>query len=198
MTVGILDTNTLILVERIDPDALPAEPVITAVTLAELSVGPLVAVDADQRAARQARLQEAESVFEPLPFDAAAARAFGRVASSLRRSGRKPTARAFDTFFLAQKGADVVGMANVKRYDRMPVAGVASAGSWGYVGNVFVLPEQRNAGVGRALMDEILAWAAQNGLAHLRLAPSPRSRPFYERLGYAPGSVVELDPPDGG
>lgn len=95
-SAGIIDTNTLILLERLDPSVLPEEPVITAITLAELSVGPLVAVDDQARAARQARLQEAEASFEPLPFDASAARVFGRVAASLRRSGRKPSARAFD------------------------------------------------------------------------------------------------------
>jgi tRNA(fMet)-specific endonuclease VapC len=71
------------------------------VTLAELSVGPLVAADDAERAARQARLQQVEAVFEPLPFDAAAARAFGGVASSLRRSGRKATTRAFDAMIAA-------------------------------------------------------------------------------------------------
>lgn len=97
---GVVDTNTLILLERLQVADLPEEPVITAITLAELSLGPLVADD-DERAARQARLQEAESVFEPLPFDAAAARAFGRVGASLRRAGRKPTARAFDALIAA-------------------------------------------------------------------------------------------------
>jgi len=91
----------VILIERFDPDDLPTEPVISAITLAELSVGPLVAISDVERAARQARLQEAESVFEPLPFDAAAARAFGGVAASLRRSGRKPSARAFDALIAA-------------------------------------------------------------------------------------------------
>lgn len=99
--VGVLDTNTLILVDRLDPEDLPAEPVITAVTLAELSVGPLVAADDAERAARQARLQQTEAAFEPLPLDAAAARAFGGVAASLRRSGRKTAARAFDAMIAA-------------------------------------------------------------------------------------------------
>lgn len=101
MARGILDTNTLILLERLDPDDLPAEPVITAITLGELSVGPLVTDEDHERAARQARLQEVESVFEPLAFDAAAARAFGGVAASLRRSGRQPAARAFDALIAA-------------------------------------------------------------------------------------------------
>lgn len=99
---GILDTNTLILMPRLaDPDALPERPMITAVTLAELSVGPLVAPTDDERARRQAHLQQAEADFDPLPFDTASARAFGRVAASLRTSGRKPGARAFDALIAA-------------------------------------------------------------------------------------------------
>jgi tRNA(fMet)-specific endonuclease VapC len=100
-SVGVLDTSTLILIDRLDPDALPAEPVITAVTVAELSVGPLVATDDKERAARQARLQQTEAAFEPLPFDVAAARAFGGVAASLRRSGRRTAARVFDAMIAA-------------------------------------------------------------------------------------------------
>jgi tRNA(fMet)-specific endonuclease VapC len=72
-----------------------------SVALAELSVGPLVAAAEAEREARQAHLQEAEAAFDPLPFDAAAARAFGRVAASLRRSGRKPAARACDALIAA-------------------------------------------------------------------------------------------------
>jgi GNAT superfamily N-acetyltransferase len=99
------------------------------------------------------------------------------------------------TFFLVEVDGLAVGMANVKRYTRMPATGRASAGAWGYVGNVFVLAARRDAGLGQVLMDEVRAWAGREGLAHLRLAPSPRSVPFYARLGYVPGAVVELDPP---
>lgn len=99
---GVLDTSTVILLSRIaDPGSLPVEPVITTVTLAELSVGPLVANDERERAARQAHLQQAEADFAPLPFDASAARAFGRVAAALRQAGRKPAARAYDAMIAA-------------------------------------------------------------------------------------------------
>jgi GNAT superfamily N-acetyltransferase len=99
------------------------------------------------------------------------------------------------TFFVAEVDDLAVGMGNVKRYDRMPMAGRPSGGWWGYVGNVFVLPDYRNTGVGGDLMDDLIAWAFAAGAEHLRLAPSPLSVPFYDRLGFAPGSVVELDPP---
>jgi hypothetical protein len=69
--------------------------------LAELSVGPLVARSEEERAARQAVLQQAEADFVAVPFDAAAARAFGRVAASLRRSGRTTAARAYDALIAA-------------------------------------------------------------------------------------------------
>lgn len=99
---GLLDTNTVILLPRLrDPETLPAEPYISSITLAELSVGPLVATSDAERAARLAHLQQAETDFDPLPFDADAARAFGQVASSLRRSGRKAAARAFDAMIAA-------------------------------------------------------------------------------------------------
>ncbi|HEY7932532.1 MAG TPA: type II toxin-antitoxin system VapC family toxin [Solirubrobacteraceae bacterium] len=98
---GLLDTSTVILLSRLaDATVLPSEPLISAVTLAELSVGPLLA-DGEERAARQAHLQQAEADFRPLPFDAEAARAFGRVAASLRRAGRKSPARAYDAMIAA-------------------------------------------------------------------------------------------------
>jgi len=102
VTRGILDTSTLILLGRLpEVGALPDEPLITTVTLAELSVGPLVATTDEERIVRQARLQQAEADFDPLPFDAAAARSFGRVAASLRKIGRKPAARAYDAMIAA-------------------------------------------------------------------------------------------------
>jgi predicted nucleic acid-binding protein len=102
MAQGVLDTSTLILLGRIEgAESLPTEPLITTITLAELSVGPLVATTDEERAARQAHVQQAEADFDPLPFDAAAARTFGRVAASLRRAGRKPSARAYDAMIAA-------------------------------------------------------------------------------------------------
>ena len=99
---GLLDTSTLILLPRLrDSSILPERPLISAITLAELSVGPLVATDEAERAARLAHLQQAEADFDPLPFDADAARAFGQVAASLRRSGRKTSARAYDAMIAA-------------------------------------------------------------------------------------------------
>ena len=99
--LGILDTNAVVLLGRLDPDDLPTHPLITTVTLAELSAGPLASANDEERAARQARLQEAENAFDALPLDAAAARAFGRVAADLRQAGRRVRPRAFDALIAA-------------------------------------------------------------------------------------------------
>jgi tRNA(fMet)-specific endonuclease VapC len=98
---GLLDTSAMIDLADLEVAVLPEECLISAITLAELSVGALVASDARQRAARQAHLQQAEADFDPIPFDASCARAFGRVAASLRRSGRKTQARAYDALIAA-------------------------------------------------------------------------------------------------
>jgi tRNA(fMet)-specific endonuclease VapC len=98
---GLVDTNVVIRLTHIDGASLPRIPAISTVTLAELSVGPLVAIDPTQQAKRQAHLQLAESVFVALPLDANVARAYGRVAASLRSAGRKSSARAFDALIAA-------------------------------------------------------------------------------------------------
>lgn len=99
---GLLDTSTLILLARLeDPSVLPERPLISAISLAELAVGPLVTDDPVERAARLAHVQQAEADFEPLPFDAEAARSFAQVAAALRRAGRKTTARAYDAMIAA-------------------------------------------------------------------------------------------------
>ncbi|ETW25470.1 type II toxin-antitoxin system VapC family toxin [Mycobacterium gastri] len=108
---GMLDTSTVILLGEIgDPASLPDESVISAITLAELSVGPHVARNDDERAARQQHLQQAEADFEVLPFDAECARAFGGVAAALRASGRKPAARAYDALIAASAIAHDVAL----------------------------------------------------------------------------------------
>lgn len=105
---GLIDTNVVVLLGRLSPDALPTEPAVSAVTIAELSVGPLVTDDPRERATRQAHLQQAVADFDPVPFDAAAARAFGGVAADLRRAGRKPAARAFDALIAATALAQAI------------------------------------------------------------------------------------------
>ncbi len=83
--------------EALDPEDLPAEPAISALTLAELAAGPHATDDEAERARRQDRLQRVETLLDPLPFDDEAARAYGRVYAATRASERKPRgSRAVD------------------------------------------------------------------------------------------------------
>ncbi|HWH98473.1 MAG TPA: type II toxin-antitoxin system VapC family toxin [Pseudolysinimonas sp.] len=98
---GLIDTNVVIRLTHIDGSSLPRVPAISTVTLAELSVGPLVSANPREQAKRQQHLQLAESVFVAIPLDANVARAYGRVAADLRAAGRKASARAFDALIAA-------------------------------------------------------------------------------------------------
>jgi predicted nucleic acid-binding protein len=98
---GVLDTSVVIALPKLTAAALPEVPVITTITLAELSVGPLVARTERERRVRQAHLQQAEADFTPLPFDVVAARIFGRVAAGLRSANRKSRARSYDAMIAA-------------------------------------------------------------------------------------------------
>jgi predicted nucleic acid-binding protein len=107
---GLLDTNILILRKWVDPAELPDEMAISAVTLAELSAGPHQVRrneeqnDYDEHAERARRLdvlQRAENEFDPIPFDAEAARIYGRVSAAVIASGRTPRRRTADLMIAA-------------------------------------------------------------------------------------------------
>lgn len=102
---GLLDTNIVILRRWIDSNELPDEMAISAITLAELSAGPHeVRSNVEQsaydehaeRARRLEILQRVENEFDPIPFDAEAARIYGRVAAAVIGAGRKPRGRFAD------------------------------------------------------------------------------------------------------
>lgn len=90
---GLLDTSVVIALHDIPLASLPEEPAISALTLAELAAGPHATTDPSERALRQDRLQRTEATFDPLPFDLAAARAYGRVLAAVVEQGRTARAR---------------------------------------------------------------------------------------------------------
>jgi predicted nucleic acid-binding protein len=90
---GLIDTSVIIEIEQIAEGLLPTEVAVSAITLAELAAGPHASDDPAERARRQDRLQRAEATFEPIPFDASAARAYGRVYAAIAGAGRKARGR---------------------------------------------------------------------------------------------------------
>jgi tRNA(fMet)-specific endonuclease VapC len=121
---GLLDTSTVVLLGCLDADRLPGEPLIAAITLAELSVAPLVATSRKERAARQAVLQQAEAEIRPIPFDAGAARAFGRVAASLRAAGRTVRARSHGAMIAAVAVAEELPLVTANPGDVTGIEGL--------------------------------------------------------------------------
>lgn len=95
-TRGVLDTSVVVDLSAIDPKLLPDESTIAAITLAELAAGPLATRDEQERARRQDRLQWAAATWDALPFDAEAARAYGRVFAATKAAGRTSRSRLAD------------------------------------------------------------------------------------------------------
>jgi predicted nucleic acid-binding protein len=113
---GILDTSVVIDLEHIEPSRLPIEVAVSAITMAELAAGPHATQNPEERARRQDRLQRAEAAFDPLPFDAEAARAYGRIYAAVAAAGRKARGeRAVDLLLAA-----VACAAGLPLYTRNP------------------------------------------------------------------------------
>lgn len=105
-TRGLLDTSVVIDHDLIVAGELPDESAIAAVTLAELAAGPHAAQDEQERARRQDRLQWAAATWDPLPFDADAARAYGLVFAATRSVGRSSRARFADLLIASTAAAN--------------------------------------------------------------------------------------------
>ncbi len=87
-------------------EQLPDESAITAVTLAELAAGPHATENKDERARRQDRLQWATATWDPLPFDADAARMFGRVFAAAKAAGQSSRAHLADLLIASTAAAN--------------------------------------------------------------------------------------------
>jgi predicted nucleic acid-binding protein len=115
LTKGQLDTSVVIDHDLINPELLPDESAISAVTLAELAAGPHATQDTNERARRQDRLQWAISTWDPLPFDAEAARAYGRMFAATRAAGQSSRSRLADLLIASTAAAN-----NLPLYTRNP------------------------------------------------------------------------------
>lgn len=93
---------------------------------------------------------------------------------------------------VADMDGTVVGHAYLELMDKLPVPGRPYR-QMGYVTNVYVRPDLRNAGLGARIVAEIVRLGEEMGLESLVLWPTPRSVPFYRRMGFEPADAVELE-----
>jgi GNAT superfamily N-acetyltransferase len=86
-------------------------------------------------------------------------------------------------FWIAEDRGHPVGMVNLLTFERMPRSGHATS-RWGYLGNLYVLPDHRLTGVGTQLVTALLATAAQRGLERVLVHPNEGTLPFWSRAGF--------------
>lgn len=92
-------------------------------------------------------------------------------------------------FFVAEHNGQLVGMLNLMVFQRMPKP-QRPASCWVYIGNVYVLPAHRNAGIGAELMDAAIRFSEGISAARIVLSPSSEAQTFYQRLGFEPAGEL--------
>ncbi len=118
---AILDTSVVI---ATDIGPLDGELAISAITLAELHFGVLVAKERVVRAERLRRLLALQRSFDALPLDDAVAASYGHIAAAVVDAGRQPRARSMDLLIAAtahahsarlytRNGDDFIGLDNL-------------------------------------------------------------------------------------
>lgn len=95
---AVLDTSIVI---ATDVPPLEGELAVSAVTLAELHFGVLVAKDQNVRAERLRRLLLLQRAFDAVPVDDAVAASYGQLAAAIVEAGRRPRARSMDLLIAA-------------------------------------------------------------------------------------------------
>ncbi|GAA4906159.1 hypothetical protein GCM10025789_26940 [Tessaracoccus lubricantis] len=95
---AILDTSVVI---ASDIAPIPGVVAISAITLAELHFGVLVAKTPAIRAERLRRLSVLQRHFDALPVDEAVAVSYGQLAATVVEAGRQPRRRVMDLLIAA-------------------------------------------------------------------------------------------------
>jgi toxin FitB len=112
--LSVLDTSVLI---GNAPTQLEGDLAISAVSVAELHFGVLVAGDDRVRASRLARLSAIQSVFDPLPVDGLVASSYGMLAAATVAAGRKREARSLDVMIAATAHAHHARLVTANAHD---------------------------------------------------------------------------------
>jgi predicted N-acetyltransferase YhbS len=92
---------------------------------------------------------------------------------------------------VAEQDDVLIGMLNLMIFRRMPKPR-KEASCWVYLGNVYVLPQHRNVGTGRRLVEASVEFSQSIGAARMVLSPSAGYRSFYARLGFQPAEELVI------
>lgn len=91
--------------------------------------------------------------------------------------------------WVAEEQDQVISQLFVQIVEKVPRPG-RFQDAWGYVTNVYTLPERRNQGIGSQLLQKVVEWAKEKDLELLILWPSEQSIPFYERAGFTSTNII--------
>ena len=99
---------------------------------------------------------------------------------------------SYSCLFVAEKDGEMIGFLSGELREGSPAF---EPKTWAAVEDVYVVPEHRSSGVGRALFEECQKWAREkraNGVSLQVAADNARAREFYERLGFREVSVYQV------
>lgn len=85
--------------------------------------------------------------------------------------------------FIAETSKNIIAALSIVKVMKIPSPNDMNS-QWGYLTNVYTLPEYRNKGIGTALLSEACRWAKHEALELLVVWPSNKSYSFYERSGF--------------
>ena len=85
--------------------------------------------------------------------------------------------------WVAEQDGGLVGVISIRIIPMLP-SPEALDDRFGYITNSYVVPGQRDKGVGTALLAAVKDWALDEKLELLVVWPSARAYPFYARGGY--------------
>ena len=91
--------------------------------------------------------------------------------------------------WIAESGDDVLGTVWIELIEKMPNP-IAEPEENGYLTNFYVVPRAQGMGIGTALLGAALGWCREREVHAVILWPTKRSRPLYERHGFAPPSAL--------
>jgi len=95
--------------------------------------------------------------------------------------------------WVAEEDGHVVAMGGLVVVDRPPHPRSRRSGE-GFIVNVYTLPRWRGRGVGRAIMDALVAEGRRLRLRRVYLRTSDEGRSLYESMGFHdPGNYLSLD-----
>ena len=111
---------------------------------------------------------------------------------TMRRFLADLSTNSYSCLFIAERAGEVIGFLSGELREGSPAF---KPKTWAAIEDIYVLPEHRSLGVGRALIEACQEWAQQKGADGVSLqvaAGNVRARKFYEGLGFREVSVYQV------